>query len=244
MKGVILAGGNGTRLGSLTKVANKHSLPIFKMPMIFYPINTLRDAGVKDIMIVVGGNNPSDFMSLIGDGSELGVNITFRFQNRPDGIPGALKLARDFVGDDDCLVILGDNIIGGNIKDEVYKFECEAQEDHGARCLLKEVHDPERFGVAEVKGNKIVSLEEKPKRPKSNYAVTGIYMFDYNVFGICDGLSKSSRGEYEITDVNREYLRQGKLSWGTLPGWWMDAGTPESLYLASKQVYEDYLNGN
>ncbi len=234
MKGIILAGGLGSRLSPLTKITNKHLLPIYNKPMIYYPIETLIGAGVTDIMIVTGGNSAGDFLRLLGNGKEFGLkHINYTYQQGEGGIAEALSLTEHFADRDDIIVILGDNIIEDSIKQYVDDFK---KQKGGAKILLKEVEDPERFGVAEVAGGKIVSIEEKPKKPKSNYAVTGIYMYDGKVFDIVKKLKPSWRGELEITDVNNAYLQQGTLTYGTLKGWWTDAGTFESLYRANRLV--------
>lgn len=233
MRGVILAGGNGTRLEHLTICQNKHILPIYKYPMIYYPIFTLRDAGIFDIMIIMGGENIGNFSKLLKSGQSLGVNITYRVQENADGIAGAIKLSEDFCHNDRVVVILGDNIFENNINYAVHKF---TRQKDGARILVKEVSDPHRFGVAEVAGNKILSIEEKPMHPKSNYAVVGAYMYDSSVFDIIRNLTKSSRGEYEVTDINNEYIKSGKMYWDEVVGGWVDAGTPDSLLRAGKAV--------
>jgi glucose-1-phosphate thymidylyltransferase len=234
MKGVILAGGLGTRLLPLTKVTNKHLLPIYDRPMIYYPIQTLVDAGVRDILLVTGGNSAGDFLRLLGNGGEFGLkHLNYTYQDGEGGIADALRLARYFAGSDRIVVILGDNIIQDSITPFVESFERQAS---GAKILLKEVDDPERFGVAEVSEGRVVGIEEKPAVPKSRFAVTGIYMFDASVFEIIETLKPSERGELEITDVNNEYIRRGELTCETLDGWWTDAGTFESLHKAGNLV--------
>jgi glucose-1-phosphate thymidylyltransferase len=235
MKGVILAGGTGSRLRPITKVTNKHLLPVHDKPMIYYPLSTLISAGVTDIMLVVGNESAGDFLKLLSSGSEFGAKFTYRVQDESGGIAQALMLAADFVGGDDVVVILGDNIIEDNISESVKEFSkagCEAM------LFVKKVPDPERFGVAEIDSGRIVSIEEKPKSPKSNYAVTGLYMYNSEVFGIIKGLKPSARGEYEITDVNNEYIRRGRLLYKELKGYWTDAGTFPSLFRASALVRE------
>jgi len=227
MKGIILAGGFGTRLRPITLVTNKHLLPIFQKPMVYYPIETLKEAGVTDILIVTGGENIGDFLRLLGSGRDFGCNFTYKCQDEAGGIAQALGLARDFIGEDNCIVILGDNIIEDNIKEEVDNFE------KGAKIFLKEVPDPHRFGVPELNGNEVRSIEEKPKYPKSNYAVTGIYMYDNSVFDIIRALRPSHRGELEITDVNNDYINKNQMKACFLKGYWTDAGTFESLHKAS-----------
>ena len=234
MKGVILAGGLGSRLLPLTKVTNKHLLPIYDRPMIYYPIQTLVDADVRDILLVTGGTSAGDFLRLLGNGEEFGLErINYAYQEGEGGIADALRLARPFAGDDRIVVVLGDNIIQESVAAYVRSFEHQEQ---GARILLKEVDDPERFGVAELADDRVVGIEEKPANPKTKYAVTGIYMYDSRVFEIIETLKPSNRGELEITDVNNEYIRQGKMSYDILDGWWSDAGTFESLHKASNLV--------
>jgi glucose-1-phosphate thymidylyltransferase len=231
LKGVILAGGLGKRLFPLTKITNKHLLPVYNKPMIYYPIRTLVDAGITDILIVTGGQHAGEFLRLLGNGAEFGLkHINYTYQEGEGGIADALRLARHFADNDRIVVILGDNIIEKDIKRPVAEF---MKQPKGARILLKKVDDPERFGVAELKLDKIISIEEKPKRPKSDYAVTGIYMYDNNVFDIIKTLKPSGRGELEITDVNNAYLKKGQLSYSMLDGWWTDSGTYESLLKAN-----------
>ena len=227
MKGIVLAGGTGSRLYPLTKVTNKHLLPVGRYPMIFYPIYRLKQAGISEILIVTGRDHMGDVMELLGSGKDYGVEFTYKVQDQAGGIAEALGLAKNFVNNDRCVVILGDNIFEDNLAPYMKSFK---NQQVGAKILLKEVNDPTRFGVAELKGEKIVSIEEKPKNPKSNYAVTGIYMYDSNVFDIVKTLKPSGRGELEITDVNNAYIRQGLLTYDILKGWWTDAGTPESLF--------------
>lgn len=234
LKGVILAGGLGTRLYPLTKITNKHLLPVYGKPMIYYPIQTLVDAGITDILIVTGGMHAGEFLRLLGNGAEFGLkHINYTYQEGEGGIAEALRLARYFAGDDRIVVILGDNIIQKGIKDAVEEFK---KQPKGARILLKKVDDPERFGVANFKGKKIVSIEEKPEKPKSDYAVTGIYMYDEQVFNIIKTLKPSKRGELEITDVNNAYIRKGELEYSLLDGWWTDSGTFDSLLRANNLV--------
>lgn len=234
MKGVILAGGLGKRLYPLTKITNKHLLPVGSRPMIYYPLMTLIEGGIKDIMIVTGGNNAGDFLRLLGNGHEFGLkHINYTYQQGEGGIADALKLTEHFVDGDRVMVILGDNIIEKPIKQFVEKFQKQVK---GARILLKKVPDPNRFGVAKIKDKKIISIEEKPKFPKSDYAVTGIYMFDNQVFDIMRPLKPSKRGELEITDVNNEYIKRGQLEYDILPGYWTDCGTFDSLLVANNLV--------
>lgn len=230
MKGVILAGGTGSRLYPLTKVTNKHLLPVYDKPMIYYPLQTLADAGLEDIMIISGRGHAGHFLELLGSGSEFGVNLTYEIQEEAGGIAQALGLAGDFADNEPVTVILGDNIFQDNMKKALESF------DSGAMIFLKEVPDANRFGVAEIKGNRIISIEEKPSLPKSNFAVTGLYIYDPGVFNIIHTLKPSGRGELEITDVNNEYIRMGKMSYSVLSGFWSDAGTFESLFRASELV--------
>ncbi len=234
MKGIILAGGKGSRLFPLTKITNKHLLPIYDQPMIYYPIQALVDAGIRDILIVTGGSYAGDFLQLLGTGRQLGIdNLSYTYQEGEGGIADALRLAEHFSDGQKVCVILGDNIIEGSIKDAVNDFE---KQPAGAKILLKEVHDPERFGVAEIHNNYVVNIVEKPAEPKSNFAVTGIYMYDNSVFDKIKTLEPSSRGELEITDVNNAYIRERTLSYSFLEGWWTDAGTFDSLLRASTLV--------
>ncbi len=234
MKGVILAGGLGSRLHPLTKVTNKHLLPVYHKPMIYYPIETLVEAGVRDLMIVTGGNSSGDFLRLIGNGRQFGLDhVSFAYQEGEGGIADALKLARRFAAGENVIVMLGDNIIGSSIRPSVQNF---LKQKSGARVILKKVNDPERFGVAKLRGKKVVSIEEKPKNPKSSYAVTGIYMYDSQVFDVVAKLKPSRRGELEITDVNNWYLKNGTLEFDILTGFWSDAGTFESLQRSAELV--------
>ncbi|MCP4396363.1 MAG: NTP transferase domain-containing protein [bacterium] len=231
MKGIVLAGGLGTRLHPLTKVTNKHLLPVYDKPMIYYPIQTLVNAGIEDIMIVTGGNNAGDFLRLLGNGKEFGLqHLHYTYQEGNGGIAEALGLARHFADDDPICVVLGDNIIECNIRQAVSTFQ---QHPQGAQILLKEVPDPQRFGVPELAGDKIVRIEEKPEQPKSQYSVIGIYLYDNDVFEIIDTLSPSGRGELEITDVNNAYIKRDAMRYSILEGWWTDAGTFESLLRAN-----------
>jgi len=235
-KGIILAGGLGSRLRPLTKVTNKHLLPVYDKPMIYYPLETLRKAGLEDIMIVTGGNWAGDFLRLLGNGRDFGLkDIYYTYQEGEGGIADALRLCEHFAENSRVVVILGDNILEEDISPYVRRF---GEQESGARLLLKEVPDPERFGVPELDGDRIVRIEEKPARPKSRYAVTGVYMYDESVFSIAQNLRPSARGELEITDVNNEYVRRGDLRYDILSGWWTDAGQFESLHLASNLVSE------
>ncbi len=233
MKGIILAGGTGSRLFPLTKVTNKHLLPVYDKPMIYYPIETLAEAGVTDIMLVTGGRNSGDFLRLLGNGREFGIHLHYTYQEGEGGIADALSLAEHFAAGDKVCVVLGDNLIQDSIRVPLDEFR---RQDAGAKVLLKQVEDADRFGVAEVRNGKIVGIEEKPKNPKSSYAVTGIYMYDGTVFDKCRQLVPSGRNELEITDVNNAYIREGTLTYAELDGWWTDAGTFESLLRASNLV--------
>jgi glucose-1-phosphate thymidylyltransferase len=234
MKGIVLAGGTGSRLFPLTKITNKHLLPIFDKPMIYYPIQTLVEAGIKDILLVTGGRNSGDFLRLLANGKEFGLaHLNYTYQEGEGGIADALALAEHFADGEKICVILGDNIIEGSIRGAVDAFQ---RQESGARILLKQVQDAERFGVAEMQGDRIVGIEEKPARPKSNHAVIGIYMFDGTVFDKVRTLVPSGRGELEITDVNNAYIREGTMSFSHLDGWWTDAGTFESLLRAANLV--------
>lgn len=240
MKGVILAGGLGTRLYPLTKVTNKHLLPVYDKPMIYYPIQTLINGGIDDILLVTGGNSAGDFLRLLGNGKEFGLrHINYTYQEGEGGIADALRLAEYFAKGEKICVILGDNLIERNIRKAVEAFE---KQEAGAKILLKEVPDPWRFGVPEIEGDRIVRVEEKPKSPKSNYAVIGIYFYDAQVFDIIQTLKPSHRGELEITDVNNRYIEQGLMTWDVLEGWWTDAGTFESLLRANQLVSQTGAN--
>ena len=240
MKGVILAGGLGTRLYPLTKVTNKHLLPVYDKPMIYYPIQTLINAGIDDILIVTGGNNAGDFLKLLGNGKEFGLkHINYTYQEGEGGIAEALRLAEFFASGEKICVVLGDNLIEKNIRKAVENFR---RQKEGAKILFKEVSDPQRFGVPELKGDRIARIEEKPKKPKSQYAVIGIYLFDQEVFNIIKTLKPSDRGELEITDVNNWYIKKGLMTWDILEGWWTDAGTFESLLRANQLVAQTGAN--
>lgn len=236
MKGIVLAGGTGSRLFPLTKITNKHLLPIYDKPMIYYPIQTLVEAGIRDLLVVTGGRNSGDFLRLLANGKEFGLkHINYTYQEGEGGIAEALALAEHFADKSKICVVLGDNIIEGSIREAVRDFE---QQERGAKILLKKVNDAERFGVAEIQGDHIVGIEEKPSQPKSNYAVTGIYMYDETVFDKTRTLKPSARGELEITDVNNAYIREGTMTFSYLQGWWTDAGTFESLLRAANLVHE------
>ncbi len=237
MKGIILAGGTGSRLYPLTKVTNKHLLPVYDKPMIYYPLNTLINAGIDEIMIVSGRGHAGHFLELLGSGAEFGVRITYEIQEEAGGIAQALNLAKDFADDGSIAVILGDNIFQDNVRDDVSNFS------GGAMIFLKEVPDAHRFGVAELDVDKVIGIEEKPKAPKSNYAVTGLYMYDSRVFDVIRTLKPSGRGELEITDVNNYYIAEGQMGYKVLEGYWSDAGTFESL-LRAGNIVQKYREKN
>ena len=240
MKGVVLAGGKGTRLYPLTRVTNKHLLPVFERPMIYYPIQTLVDAGIRDVIVVTGGHNSGDFLRLLSNGKEFDLHrIHYTYQEGEGGIADALRLAEPFVEGEKICVILGDNIIENNIIDAARAFE---KQPSGAHILLKQVPDPQRFGCPEFSQGRILRIEEKPKSPKSDYAVTGIYFYDESVFEKIGRTKPSSRNELEITDVNNMYLDEGTLTYSILDGWWTDAGTFESLLKATNLVAETGAN--
>ncbi len=234
MKGVVLAGGTGSRLFPLTKITNKHLLPIYDKPMIYYPIRILVDAGIEDILIVTGGQNAGDFLRLLANGKEFGLkHLDYTYQEGEGGIADALGLAEHFADGQKLCVVLGDNIIESSIRAAVEDFR---KQERGAKILLKEVSDAERFGVAEIQSEHIIGIEEKPAKPKSNSAVIGIYMYDKTVFDKVRTLVPSRRGELEITDVNNAYIREGTMTFAQLNGWWTDAGTFESLLRAANLV--------
>jgi glucose-1-phosphate thymidylyltransferase len=240
MKGVVLAGGLGTRLRPLTAVTNKHLLPVYDKPMIYYPIQTLVSAGIRDIMIVTGGNSAGDFLKLLKNGRDFGLkHLNYTYQEGEGGIAAALALCEDFADTDPLCIVLGDNIIEGNICRAVRAYR---HQGGGAKILLKKVPDPQRFGVPELDGSAVVRIEEKPAQPKSDFAVVGIYMYDSAVFDIIKTLKPSGRGELEITDVNNAYIERGDMTWDELDGWWTDAGTFESLLHASNLVAETGAN--
>jgi len=238
MKGIILAGGTGSRLYPLTKVTNKHLLPVYDKPMIYYPLQTLIDAGIDDIMIVSGKGHAGHFLELLGSGAEFGVRLTYEIQDEAGGIAQALALAGDFADDDNVTVILGDNIFQDSVKDALQLFEI------GAHIFLKKVPDAGRFGVAEVdeRSRQVLGIEEKPDVPKSDYAVTGLYVYDSSVFEIIRTLKPSGRGELEITDVNNEYIRQGSMKYSVVDGHWSDAGTFDSLLRAGLMMQNKVNN--
>jgi glucose-1-phosphate thymidylyltransferase len=238
MKGIVLAGGTGSRLFPLTKITNKHLLPIYDKPMIYYPIQTLVDAGISDIMVVTGGKNSGDFLRLLANGKEFGLkHIAYTYQEGEGGIAEALSLCEHFADGQPICVILGDNIIEKSIRGAADAFR---KQQTGARIMLKEVEDAERFGVAEFSGDKIVGIEEKPAKPKSNYAVTGIYMYDGTVFDKVRTCKPSHRNELEITDVNNAYIAEGSMTYSFLDGWWTDAGTFDSLMRAASLVKQTF----
>jgi glucose-1-phosphate thymidylyltransferase len=233
MKGVILAGGTGSRMYPLTKVTNKHLLPVYDRPMIFYPLQTLVNAGIREIMIVSGRGHAGHFLELLGSGMEFGVQLTYEIQETAGGIAEALGLAESWADEDPVAVILGDNIFQDSILSDVTSFR------KGAKIFLKEVPDAQRFGVAEIDGDRVISIEEKPKKPKSRYAVTGLYLYDSDVFSVIRTLKPSGRGELEITDVNNAYLQKGCMHYSVLQGYWSDAGTFDSLLRASMLVQQN-----
>jgi len=240
MKGVVLAGGLGTRLHPMTKVTNKHLLPVYDRPMIYYPIQTLVNAGIREILLVTGGNNAGDFLRLLGNGKEFGLqHLDYTYQEGEGGIADALRLAEYFADNEPICVVLGDNLIERNILRASQAFQ---DQKTGAKILLKEVSNPQRFGVPVLEGERVVRIEEKPQHPRSPYAVTGIYFYDASVFGIIKTLTPSGRGELEITDVNNAYIKAGQLTWDILEGWWTDAGTIESLHLANQLVSQTGAN--
>jgi len=238
LKGVILAGGTGSRLMPLTKVTNKHLLPVGQKPMIYYPIEKLTSIGIEEILIVTGVEYMGDVVSLLGSGGDFGCRFTYKVQDEAGGIAQALALAEDFAHGHPLAVILGDNIFEGGLKEYADKF---ISQKNGARLLLKHVQNPQRFGVAEVLDGKVISIEEKPKEPKSDYAVTGIYFYDASVFDVIRTLKPSARGELEISHVNNAYIAKGQLAYDILDGWWTDAGTFESLNKANELVIKEPL---
>jgi len=245
MKGVILAGGLGTRLFPLTKITNKHLLPVFDRPMIHYPIEALVKAGITDIMVVTGGRKSGDFLSLLGNGSDFGLkHINYTYQQGEGGIAEALGLCEHWAAGEPVCVILGDNLIEKNVVKAAADFKEQLASGGGAKIMLKQVHDPERFGVAELDGDSVTGIVEKPKEPKSDLAVIGIYMYDARVFDIIKTLKPSDRGELEITDVNNWYIADGSMTYEVLEGWWTDAGTFESLLRASNLVAEGGANND
>ncbi|WP_242221180.1 sugar phosphate nucleotidyltransferase [Bacillus cereus group sp. BfR-BA-01380] len=230
MKGIILAGGTGSRLYPITKVTNKHLLPVGRYPMIYHSVYKLKECNIEDIIVITGKEHMGDVVNFLGSGMEFGVSITYRVQEKAGGIAQALGLCEAFVGNDKMVVILGDNVFSDALKPYVEKYK---KEKKGAKILLKEVDNPQRFGVPEIKGEHIIAIEEKPKVPKSSYAVTGIYMYDSHVFQYVKDLRPSARGELEITDLNNAYIKEGTLTYDIFEGWWTDAGTHSSLYHAN-----------
>jgi glucose-1-phosphate thymidylyltransferase len=239
MKGIILAGGTGSRLYPLTKVTNKHLLPVGKYPMIFCAIAKLKEAGISEILIVTGKDHMGDVVNLLGSGIDFGLNFTYKVQDEAGGIAQALGLSEQFVNGDKMIVILGDNVFSDSIVPYVHNF---SKQQTGGKILIKEVHDPQRYGVPELTGSAITSIEEKPSMPKSNYAVTGIYMYDSSVFGFIRDLKPSLRGELEITDVNNAYIAIGNLTYEVMQGWWTDAGTHAS-YSRANELAKDIVYG-
>lgn len=236
LKGVVLAGGMGSRLWPLTKVTNKHLLGIGQKPMIYYPIEKLTGIGIDEVLIVTGVEHMGDVVGLLGSGKEFGCKFTYKVQDEAGGIAQALALAENFSNHDRLAVILGDNIFQASLKPYAKQF---MSQDSGARVLLKQVNDPHRFGVAELKGEKVIGIKEKPKKPKSDYAVTGIYFYDHKVFDIIRTLKPSARGEFEVTDINNAYIQNNELCYNVIDGWWTDAGTFSSLERATKLVNEE-----
>jgi len=236
LRGVVLAGGTGSRLKPLTKVTNKHLLPVGQKPMIYYPVEKLTSIGIDEILIVTGVEHMGDVVSLLGSGKDFGCHFTYKVQDEAGGIAQALSLAENFANDGNLAVILGDNIFEANLKTYAQRFISQRA---GARLLLKEVPNPERFGVAEISDSKVVGIEEKPKNPKSNYIITGIYFYDASVFDIIRTLKPSPRGELEVTDINNNYIRKDQLEYDILQGWWSDAGTFESLNKVNELVVKE-----
>jgi glucose-1-phosphate thymidylyltransferase len=241
--GIVLAGGEATRLGELTRITNKHLLPVGKIPMVYHPLKRLEEAGIKQICLVTGQNHAGDFIDVLGDGKVIdregnpifNIDLTYKVQRRAGGIAEALGLTRHFVGDNRMVMMLGDNVIGGSIKPYVDAFR---KQKSGARLLLKEVEDPWRFGVVEIKDGRVVNITEKPKKPKSNLIQIGVYMYDSSIFGVISKLKPSARGELEITDVNMHYVRNGSIEFDILKDWWTDAGTFDSLMEANRRAYK------
>ncbi|MGA9172369.1 MAG: sugar phosphate nucleotidyltransferase [Thermoactinomyces sp.] len=231
MKGIILAGGTGSRLYPLTKITNKHLLPVGRYPMIYHPVYKLVESGIREILIVTGVEHMGDVVRLLGSGKQFSARFTYKVQDEPGGIAQALSLAEDFAGGDLMVVLLGDNVFEDSLKPYIHSY---VRQGEGAKILLKKVDNPQRFGVAEIRGDHILSIEEKPKKPKSSLCVTGIYMYDPQVFSFIRTLTPSDRGEYEITDVNNVYIEKRALTFDVLEGWWTDAGTQESLLRANQ----------
>lgn len=240
MKGVITAGGTGSRLLPITKITNKHLLPLYDRPMIYYPLTTLVQAGVEDIMVVTGGEFAGDFLRLLGNGAEFGLKrLHYAYQEGSGGIAAALALAEDFADGEPVAVILGDTIIEGNVNRSIASF---AEGGSGAKIFLKKVEDPRRFGVADVDGDRVTRIVEKPESPPTDLAVIGIYLYDGRVFDVIKNLKPSDRGELEITDVNNQYIAWGEMTYAVLEGWWTDAGTFPSLLRASNLVADTGAN--
>jgi glucose-1-phosphate thymidylyltransferase len=241
MKGVVLAGGTGSRLDPLTRVTNKHLLPVYDRPMIYYPLQTLVDAGIHEILLVTGGKNAGEFLRLLGNGRDFGLkHLNYTYQEGEGGIAQALGLAEYFAAGEAICVVLGDNIIQTSIRHAVAAFKNQRE---GAKILLKKVADAPRFGVAEISDGRVIGIEEKPAKPKSDYAVIGVYLYDATVFEKIRRLKPSGRGELEITDVNNFYIEEGTLTYDLLDGWWTDAGTFESLFRANMLAAEAVRNG-
>ncbi len=237
MKGVVLAGGLGTRLRPLTSITNKHLLPVYDRPMIYYPLQTLADAGIKDVMVVTGGNSAGSFMHLLGDGREFGFNsLNYAYQTGEGGIAEAIGLSRAFIGGENFVVILGDNILENSIAEHVNAFE---KQSSGARILYKRVKDPRDYGVAEIENGKVISIVEKPQNPVSDFAVIGVYMYDNKAFDIIEELKPSGRGELEVTDLNNAYIQRGEMQANEISGWWSDCGASiENLLEANNRAAE------
>lgn len=239
MKGIILAGGSGTRLNPLTRVTSKQLLPIYDQPMIYYPLQTLLEGGIEEVLIITAPAHAGDFLNFLGSGKEFNAKFTYEIQDAPAGLAQGLSLAETFVGDDSCVMVLGDNIYEHNFRKEINDFTS------GARIFVKAVPDPERFGVVEMDENgQVLSIEEKPKKPKSNLAQTGMYMYDEHVFDLIRELEPSERGEFEITDLNNVYLKREALAVSVIEGEWIDAGTFESLFHATQLRRQQILKDN
>ena len=236
LKGIVLAGGTGSRLMPLTKVTNKHLLPIGQKPMIYYPIEKLTSIGISQILVVTGVEHMGDVVSLLGSGKDFGCRFTYKVQDEAGGIAQALALAEHFANGQSSVVILGDNIFKDNLKAYADKF---ISQQTGARVLLKQVANPQRFGVAQISDSRVIGIDEKPEKPRSDYAVTGIYFYDASVFDIIRTLKPSARSELEITDVNNAYIAKGQLAYDILAGWWSDAGTFESLNRVNELVIKE-----
>jgi len=240
MKGIVLAGGLGTRLYPLTKITNKHLLPIYDRPMIYYPIQTLVEAGIKDILIVTGGNNAGDFLRLLGNGRTFGLrHLNYTYQEKEGGIAEAVGLAEEFAEGEKVVIILGDNLIGQSLRIEVEEFE---KQESGAKIFLKRVRNPREYGVATLNGSRVVKIDEKPKKPKSNLAVIGLYMYDNQVFDIVKTLKPSRRGELEITDVNNAYIRQREMTYSILKNFWADSGESIDALLSANLLMARQAN--